>query len=56
MREKLDSITTKVLKEITPKDLKVLMSIFNTIPRFNYTSTQWKVAEIVIIPKAGNIK
>ena len=48
-----DLITGKVLQEITKKCLKAITQIFNSILRLGHFPHQWKVAQIVMLPKPG---
>lgn len=48
-----DLITGKILKELPDKALRLLTIIYNAILRLNYYPTQWKVAQIILLPKPG---
>lgn len=48
-----DLITGRVLKELSNKGLMFLTAIFNAILRIEYLPSQWKVAQIVVVPKPG---
>lgn len=48
-----DLITTKVLKELPEKGLRLFLYIINSSIRLKYVPTQWKVAEVIMIPKPG---
>lgn len=48
-----DLITGKVVKELSKKAIVKLTSIINAAIRLTYVPRQWKVAEIVMIPKPG---
>jgi hypothetical protein len=48
-----DLITGKVLKELPRKGLVFLTVIFNAILRLECFPSQWKVSQIVVIPKPG---
>jgi len=48
-----DLITGTVLKELPRKGIVLLTIIFNAILRLEYFPTQWKVSQIVVIPKPG---
>ena len=48
-----DRINGKILKEFPPKATRLLTIIINAIFRLNYFPDQWKVAQIVLIPKPG---
>jgi hypothetical protein len=46
-----DLITSRILKELPIKGIVHLTSICNAIIRTGYYPTQWKVAQIIMIPK-----
>jgi hypothetical protein len=48
-----DLITGRILKEIPRKGNANLTTICNTIIRTGYFPVQWKVAQIIMIPKPG---
>lgn len=48
-----DLITGKVLRELPENGYKILTYIFNAALRIEHFPCQWKVAEIVMIPKPG---
>lgn len=48
-----DLITNKILKELSRKGLTLLTLLFNAILRLQHFPSQWKVAQIVLIPKPG---
>lgn len=48
-----DLITGKILKELPQEGLKFITTIFNAILRLHYFPSQWKVAQIILIHKAG---
>lgn len=48
-----DLITGKVLQELPKQGILLITFIFNAILRLEYFPLQWKVAEIVVVPKAG---
>lgn len=48
-----DLITNKILKELSRKGFIYLNLIFNAILRIQYFPSQWKVAQIVLLPKPG---
>ena len=48
-----DLITTKVMKELPYLAILLLTAIFNAILRREFMPAQWKVAEIILIPKPG---
>lgn len=48
-----DLITGKVLKELSEKTIQLITFIYNTILRLEYFPAQWKVAQIILIPKPG---
>lgn len=48
-----DLITGKVLKQLPEKALRLLTIIYNAVLRLNHYPTQWKVAQIILLPKPG---
>lgn len=48
-----DLISSKMLKELPEKALRLLTIIYNTILRLNYFPLQWKVAQIILLQKPG---
>lgn len=48
-----DLISLEVLKELPPKGLRYLCQLINAIFRLCYFPSQFKVAEIILIPKPG---
>jgi hypothetical protein len=48
-----DFITGQILKDLPIIGSKYLTQLFNTILLLNYFPTQWKVAQIILIPKPG---
>jgi hypothetical protein len=48
-----DLITGKVLKELPRKAIIFLTMLFNSVLRMEYFPAQWKVAQIVVLPKPG---
>ena len=48
-----DLITTKVLTELPDEGFNFLAQLFNAVLRLAYIPTQWKVAQIKMIVKAG---
>ena len=48
-----DLITAKILKELPITGLKFITQLFNAVLRHSYFPKQWKVAEIILIPKPG---
>lgn len=48
-----DLITGKILRELPDVGVKFLTSIYNPILQRSYVPPQWKVAEIIMIPKPG---
>lgn len=48
-----DLITGKILKELPEKALRLLTIIYNAILRLNHYPVQWKVAQIILLPKPG---
>jgi hypothetical protein len=48
-----DLITDRILKEMSRKCIVHLTTICNAIIRTGYSPVQWKVAQIIMIPKPG---
>ncbi|KAL0270294.1 UNVERIFIED_CONTAM: hypothetical protein PYX00_007756 [Menopon gallinae] len=48
-----DLITGKVVRELSPKCLRILTIIYNSILRLGYFPSLWKVADIIMLPKPG---
>lgn len=48
-----DLITGKVLRELPEKGMRYITILFNAILRLEYFPDEWKVAKIILIPKAG---
>lgn len=48
-----DLITGKILKELPKKGIVFLATLFNNILRTTFIPNQWKVAQIVMVPKPG---
>jgi hypothetical protein len=48
-----DLITGKVLQELSQKGFKAITQIYNAILRIEYFPCQWKVRQIIMIPKPG---
>ena len=48
-----DLITGKILKELPRKGILLITFIFNAILRLEYFPLQWKVAQVIVIPKPG---
>lgn len=48
-----DLITGKIIKKLPDKALIKLMHIINACFRLRYVPMQWKVAEVIVIPKPG---
>lgn len=48
-----DYITSEILKNLERKALVYVCSIFNAILRTNHIPDQWKVSQIIMIPKPG---
>lgn len=48
-----DLITGLILKKLPKKGLVFLTNLFNAIIRLSHIPSQWKVAQIVMIPKPG---
>lgn len=49
----LDLITGKILKEIPRKAIVKLTYLFNAALRMKYVPKQWKIAQVIMIPKPG---
>jgi hypothetical protein len=48
-----DLLTGKILKELPTLCIQYLTQLFNAISLRGYFPTQWKVAQIILIPKPG---
>lgn len=48
-----DLITGRILKELPEKVVRLITIIFNAILRVGYFPDQWKVAQIIVVPKPG---
>lgn len=48
-----DLITGRIIKELSNRGIKYITQLFNAIMRLEYFPMQWKVAEIILIPKPG---
>ncbi|PNF15162.1 hypothetical protein B7P43_G14817, partial [Cryptotermes secundus] len=48
-------ITGKVLKELPEKGIRYITQIFNAILSTGYFPDQWKVAQVILIPKPGSV-
>lgn len=48
-----DKINGKLLKELPAKAVRYITIIINAIIRISYFPSQWKTAEIILIPKPG---
>jgi len=48
-----DLITGNVLHNLTPKALRVITLIYNSVLRLRYFPVQWKISEIIMIQKPG---
>lgn len=48
-----DLITGQVLKQLPDKGLRKLLHVINAAFRLRYVPRQWKVAEVIMIPKPG---
>lgn len=48
-----DLTTSKMLKELPEKTLRLLTIIYNAALKLNYYPAQWKVAQIILLPKPG---
>lgn len=48
-----DLITGKIIQQLTPKCIKFITFICNAVIRLNYFPNQWKVAQIILLPKPG---
>lgn len=49
----VDLITGKMLRELPDKFIKVLTYLFNAIMRLEYYPQNWKISQIIMIPKPG---
>lgn len=41
------------VKLLTPKGVAVLVAIFNELPHLGYFSTEWKNADVIVLPNSG---
>ena len=48
-----DLITGKVLQELPETGIRAITQLFNSIPRTGHYPNQWKVSQIIPIPKPG---
>lgn len=48
-----DLITGKILKELPDPGIRCITYIFNAVLRLNTFPAQWKIAQIILIPKPG---
>jgi Reverse transcriptase (RNA-dependent DNA polymerase) len=48
-----DLVTGKILKELPPEGIKMVTMVYNAILRLGYFPSQWKVAQMILIQKAG---
>ena len=48
-----DLISGKMLKELPDKSIKLISYIFNAIMKVGYFPSDWKIAQIIMIPKPG---
>ena len=48
-----DNINGKMLKELPPKAFRFITILINSIFRISHFPAQWKVAQIILIPKPG---
>lgn len=48
-----DLITSKILKELPEIGLDYITVLFNSILRYGHFPSQWKIAQIILIPKPG---
>lgn len=48
-----DLITGQILQELCKKFIKRITFIFNAILQTNYFQNNWKVTQIIMIPKQG---
>lgn len=48
-----DLITAEVLKQLPRKGIVLLTSIFNSVLRVGCYPSQWKISQIILIPKPG---
>lgn len=51
-----DIIPNIVLKELSPKTIAYLTSIYNACLRYSYFPKAWKAADIIVFPKPGKPK
>ena len=51
-----DNINGKMIKELPPKAFRFITILINSILRLNHFPAQWKVAQIILIPKPGKAK
>ena len=49
----MDKITGQILRELPAKAVRKLVLIFNATLRLEYIPSSWKMAEVIMIPKAG---
>ena len=50
-----DLITGQIVKAVPEKGLRKLVQIINAVFRLKYVPRQWKVAEVIMIPKPGKL-
>lgn len=48
-----DLINGRILKELSEKGMRYITILFNAILRIGYFPDEWKIAEIILIPKPG---
>ncbi|XP_048520834.1 uncharacterized protein LOC109545519 [Dendroctonus ponderosae] len=48
-----DLITSHIFKKLTKKAIVFITQLFNAIIRTSYTPKQWKISQIIMIPKPG---
>ena len=46
-------ITGRLLREIPEETIRLITMIFNSMTRIGYFPSQWKIANIIVIPKPG---
>ena len=46
-------ISGKMIKELPPKAVRFITIVINAVFRLRYFPNQWKVAQIILIPKPG---
>ena len=51
-----DLITGKILEELPEKCIQKLTHIFNAVLRVEYYPLQWKISQIIMLPKPGKTR